>query len=356
LVVAIRKKSKMKKLILASTFNLLLTVYATSQGCSPLRNVAGVSPDIVFKNSESINKTFLNITNRYLEGSSTYKGTKFVTDTLVTNRINSFNISLLKMLDNGWSLALNVPISANSRRNSADHGGPKTPKHTTSAFGVGDIRFAVYKWLLNTSTHKNWNIQTGLGLKLPTGDYKYQDYFYRNDSTKVLAPVDVAIQLGDGGTGITAEVNSFYSFSKTLNIYFNGYYLMNPRDQNGVSNLKGRNATATEIANNTTVMSVPDQYSCRLGANIQIEKIVLAAGLRYEALPVNDLVGGNKGFRRASSIASIEPGVTYLMKKSFAFVYVGIPFERNIIQNHQNNMTPAGFADYVFSFGAQFEL
>jgi len=346
----------MKKFILVLAFNLSSTVYAYSQGCSPLRNVAGVSPDIVFKNSESTKKTFLNITNRYLEGSSTYRGTKFITDTLVTNRINSFNISLLKMLDNGWSVGLNIPISANSRRNSADHGGLKTPKHTTSSFGLGDLRFAVYKWLLNTTTHKNWNIQTGLGIKSPTGDYRYQDYFYRNDTTKVLAPVDVAIQLGDGGTGITAEVNSFYSFSKILNIYFNGYYLMNAREQNGVSNLKGRDPTPTEIANNTTVMSVPDQYSCRIGANVQVQKVVFAAGIRYERLPVNDLVGGNKGFRRASSISSAEPGITYLMKKSFAFLYVGLPFQRNIVQNHQNNMTPAGFADFVFSFGGQFEL
>src|SRR5215203_5737480 len=346
----------MKKFILVLAFNLSSTVYAYSQGCSPLRNVAGVSPDIVFKNSESTKKTFLNITNRYLEGSSTYRGTKFITDTLVTNRINSFNFSLLKMLDNGWSVGLNIPISANSRRNSADHGGLKTPKHTTSSFGLGDLRFAVYKWLLNTTTHKNWNIQTGLGIKSPTGDYRYQDYFYRNDTTKVLAPVDVAIQLGDGGTGITAEVNSFYSFSKILNIYFNGYYLMNAREQNGVSNLKGRDPTPTEIANNTTVMSVPDQYSCRIGANVQVQKVVFAAGIRYERLPVNDLVGGNKGFRRASSISSAEPGITYLIKKSFAFLYVGLPFQRNIVQNHQNNMTPAGFADFVFSFGGQFEL
>lgn len=346
----------MKKVILASTVNLLLIINAWAQGCTPLRNVTGVSPDIIFKNSESANKTYLNITNRYLEGSSSYKGTKFITDTLVANKINSFNISLLKMLDNGWSLAINIPIAANSRRNSADHGGLKTPKHTTSSFGIGDVRFALYKWLLNTTTHKNWNVQTGLGIKFPTGDYRYQDYFYRNDSTKVLAPVDVAIQLGDGGTGITGELNSFYSFSKFVNIYFNGYYLMNPREQNGVSNLKGRNPTATEIANNTTVMSVPDQYTCRIGVNFQVEKILLTAGLRYERLPVNDLVGGNKGFRRASSIASVEPGITYVMKKSFAFFYVGIPFQRNIVQNHQNNMTPAGFADYVFSFGAQFEL
>jgi hypothetical protein len=346
----------MKKLLIASTFNLLVTVCAYSQGCSPLRNVAGVSPDIVFKSSGSINRMFLSITNRYFDGSSTYKGSKFITDTLVTTRVNSLNISLLKMLNNGWSLALNAPINTNYRRNSADHGGAKTPKHTTSSFGLGDLRFAVYKWLLNTAIHKNSNIQIGLGIKLPTGDYRYQDYFYRNDSTKVLAPVDVAIQLGDGGTGITGELNSFYSFSKTLNVYFNASYLANPREQNGVSNLKGRNPTPIEIANNTTVMSVPDQYTCRIGANFQAEKIVLAAGVRYERLPVNDLIGGNRGFRRASSVASVEPGITYQMKKSFAFVNVGIPFQRNIVQNQQNNMTPAGFADLVFSFGAQFEL
>jgi len=104
------------------------------------------------------------------------------------------------------------------------------------------------------------------------------------------------------------------------------------------------------------VLSVPDQYSCRIGANVQVQKVVFAAGIRYERLPVNDLVGGNKGFRRVSSISSAEPGITYLMKKSFAFLYVGLPFQRNIVQNHQNNMTPAGFADFVFSFGGQFEL
>ena len=88
MVVTIRKKIKMKKLILASTFNLLLIINSRAQGCTPLRNVAGVSPDIVFKNSESANKTYLNITNRYLEGSSSYKGSKFITDTLVTSEHN----------------------------------------------------------------------------------------------------------------------------------------------------------------------------------------------------------------------------------------------------------------------------
>jgi len=112
----------------------------------------------------------------------------------------------------------------------------------------------------------------------------------------------------------------------------------------------------SQIANNTTVMSVPDQYSLLGGANFQFQKIILTAGLRYEKVTENDLIGGNKGFRRAAIIASAEPGITYKMKNALAFLNIGIPFERNIIQNKQNDMTPAGFADVVWSLGVQFKL
>jgi hypothetical protein len=346
----------MKKLILIS-FNLLFTAYAWTQGCVAIRNVAGISPDLLFENIQPNDKLILNVTNRYFEASSTFRGEKFITDTLVTNRIYTLNISVLRILSNGWSLGLSVPVSANSRNNGGDHKGLGTlPRYTTRAFGLGDIRFTVYKWLLDPAVNKKGNIQAGLGLKFPTGDFRYQDYFVRNDSTKVLAPVDQAIQLGDGGTGITAELSAFYSFNNRINVFAYGYYLNNPREQNGVSNLKGRNASPTEISNSTTVMSVPDQYSFRGGANFQFQKIVLTAGLRYEKVPVKDLIGGSKGFRRAASITSVEPGVTYKMKKTLAFVYIGVPFKRDIIQNTENNMTPAGFANCVVTFGAQFKL
>lgn len=229
------------------------------------------------------------------------------------------------------------------------------PKYTTRAFGLGDIRFTVYKWLLPVSNSKG-NIQVGLGLKLPTGNYEYQDYFVRNDSTKILAPVDQAIQLGDGGTGITTELSAFYSINRSINLYVQGYYLVNPRDQNGVSNLKGRSPTPQQIKNNTTVMSVPDQCSLRGGVNFQVQRFVLTTGVRYEKVPVNDLIGGNKGFRRAASITSLEPGASYKMKGILAFIYIGVPVKRNIILNSHNDMTPAAFADWVLLVGLQFKL
>ena len=345
----------MKKIILI-LLNLMLTFYSWTQGCVAVRNVAGINPRFSFKEIQTNNKWFLDITNRYFEAPRTYRGDEFITDTLVRNKLYTLDISVTRILNNGWSVALSVPVSANSRRNFADHGGPQMPKHTTRSFGLGDIRFTAYKWLLDPMENKKWNIQAGLGIKFPTGDYKYQDYFFRNDSTKVLAPVDQAIQLGDGGTGMTAELGAFYSLNTLISIFINGFYLINPRDQNGVSNLKGRNASPQEISNNTTVMSVPDQFNIRGGANLQFQKIVLNLGLRYEKVPVNDLFGGNAGFRRAASITSVEPGITYKMKTSLAFLYLGLPFKRNIVQNHQNNMTPAGFAEYLFTFGVQLNL
>jgi len=345
----------MKKLILLSVI-LLITASAWTQGCVAIRNVAGISPDLLFKDIRPNDRWLLSVTNRYFEGADSYKADKFITDTLVRNKLYTLNISALRILKNGWSLGVFVPISANSRRNYADHGGLQWPKHTTRAFGLGDIRFSVYKWLLNPAVSKRANIQVGLGIKFPTGDYKYQDYFYRNDTTTVLAQVDQAIQLGDGGTGITTELSAFYSLTNKINLFVNGFYLINPREQNGVSNLKGRNPTQLEIANNTTVMSVPDQYNFRAGGTFQLQRFFLTAAVRYEKVPVNDLVGGNKGFRRAATIISAEPGLTYQMKSTLAFAYVGIPFERDIEQNAQNNKTPAGFAKYIFYFGAQFKL
>ena len=328
----------MKALILSFTIIVFHANLAHSQGCVAIRSIAGVSPDLLFDNIQPDKKFILNLTNRYFEASDSYKGDKYLTDTLVTNRIYTMNLSLMKLFSGGWSLGVNIPFSANSRNNGADHKGPGTlPRYTTRAVGLGDIRVAVYKWILDPLKNKKGNIQAGLGIKLPTGDFRYQDYFVRNDSTKVLAPVDQAIQLGDGGTGFTAELSAFYNIARQINLYAYGFYLVNPREQNGVSNLKGRNATPAQINNYTTVMSVPDQYTLRGGINFQLKKLYLTAGVRYEKVTEDDLVGGNKGFRRAASITSFEPGASYKMKNSLAFIYIGMPFNVNIIQNEQND-------------------
>ena len=135
----------MKPLILFLFVIVAPTNWALSQGCVAIRNVGGISPDLLFENIQPKDKLIFNVTNRYFEASSSFKGDQFFSDTLVTNRIYTLNISVIKLLRKGWSIALNVPIAANSRNNGADHKGVLSyPKYTTHAFGLGDLRFVVY--------------------------------------------------------------------------------------------------------------------------------------------------------------------------------------------------------------------
>jgi len=225
---------------------------------------------------------------------------------------------------------------------------------------------AAYYWLLNPAKSSRANVQMGVGIKLPTGDYRYQDYFYRNDSTKILGPVDQSIQLGDGGTGITLEANSYYAFSKRASVYLNAYYLSNPREQNGVSTASGAAPSATAIAYGSDVMSVPDQYMLRAGANYALDKFSFSGGMRMECVPAEDLIGGSNGFRRPGYVISVEPVVAYKVKRTQFYVSVPFAVERNRTQSLPDKIRTtktgvyaqgdAAFSDYTLNFGVFFSL
>jgi hypothetical protein len=74
---------------------------------------------------------------------------------------------------------------------------PDKVHHTVNSYGLGDVRVAAYKWLWNTSENHRGNVAIGLGVKFPTGNYKYKDDFYKASGT-ISAPVNATIQLGDG--------------------------------------------------------------------------------------------------------------------------------------------------------------
>ena len=190
--------------------------------------------------------------------------------------------------------------------------------------------------MLNTNQPRKGNIQFGLGLKFPSGNYHSMDYFYyskTDPSLKMLAPVNVAIQLGDGGTGITTELNAFYIFNKTISVYSNFFYLISPVDQNGVSNqIAGVPPNPVAIETTADVNSVPDNYTLRAGGNFTFQNLVLSAGVRYEGAPAYDLIGRDDGLRRVGHIFSVEPGIQYKFKTSILYFFVTIPLSRVTIQ------------------------
>lgn len=147
-----------------------------------------------------------------------------------------------------------------------------------------------------------------------------------------MRTVDQSIQLGDGGTGFTVEANTFYDLKKNFGVYGNFYYLINPREQNGVRTYR---ETLTPALANEAIMSVPDQYMARAGFNYscnQLHGLSLAAGARVEGIPVHDLIGGSGDFRRPGYVWSIEPSVNYAFKKVNLFASVPFAIVRNRTQ------------------------
>ena len=360
----------MKKLISIISITLFLIGFLNTkihaQGCVAIRSTGG---SCLMQHPESSKWSF-NLNNRYYKSYKHYVGTeeqKYRVDsgTNVINYAYTLDLALTRNINKYWSVMIDVPVVSNTRSSLYEHSDPVTRKSagrfSTHSFGLGDIRIAGYRWLFDPAKHSQYNIQVGLGIKFATGDYKYQDWFHTSDTATTLGPVDQSIQPGDGGTGFTTEVNAFYNFSHQVGLYGNFYYLFNPREQNGTSTARGGTPSSTNIKYHTDVMSVPDQYMFRAGANLNLDKLSASAGIRYDRLPAKDVIGCDQGFRRPGYVVSAEPGVNYMLKNVTFYAYVPIAIVRDRIQSVSDIQKSidtkthvqgdAAFADYSVNIG-----
>lgn len=357
-------------ILIYTVLNFLNYSQGRAQGCVAIRSTGGFCtmgkhPDSVM-NAHSSGLWVFNMNNRYFRSFRHFIGKQEQTQRIAlgTNVINhayTQDLTLSRLFDARWSALIDIPILANSRSSLYEHG--NIDRHETHSFGLGDLRLAVYAWLFNPARIQKGNIQLGLGIKFPTGNYNYQDYFYNvgPNGSRRLGPVDQSIQLGDGGTGITAEINSYYNFSHTFRLYENFFYLSNPRDVNGVSTARGGTPTATAIANTSDVMSVPDQYMARGGASFEKGHLIFSAGARVEGLPARDFIGNNDGFRRPGYIFSGEPGISWKNKSVVIYAFVPIAIIRDRTVSLADEITTrltgvpahgdAAFADYTVNIG-----
>ncbi len=354
----------MKKYIPLLFAFTLLSYQASAQGCIAIRNLTGFGQFSLPQYNQEPIKWLVNVNTRYSEFSKTYEGSNEV-DVLPENKpySNTFilDFAVTRFYDKGWSVTVDVPIMHGMRETWQEHGGPAGDhvKHKTNSFGLSDIRVAGYKWLFDVSEVHKGNIQVGLGLKLPTGDYRYQDVFYATTG-KVSAPVNPTMQLGDGGLGITAEVNAFYTLNKRISLYANAFYLLSPRDINGTSPRSAVPYTQAQIDAMANINSVPDAFTIRGGANVTVKNLVFWGGMRMEGSPVHDLVGGSNGQRRAGYSVSVEPGVNYNFKKSMIYLFVPVPVYRTINQSMPDKElglpSRGGMPDYLIFLGAVFKI
>ena len=355
----------------------IVSYNSNAQGCVAIRSNGNTCTmmDQHDETAQHINNWVFGLNSRYFKSYKHFVGTeeqkhRVEEGTEVINHFFSTELAPTKQINSRWALAFYVPVIANTRSSMYEHYGNASTspnaRRETHSFGVGDVRFAAYYWLMEPAKARRGNVQVGLGVKLPTGDYRYQDYFYKNDSVKVLGPVDQSIQLGDGGTGITTELNAFYHLSRSFSVYANAFYLANPREQNGVSTARGGTTSASSITYGSDVMSVPDQYMLRAGASFAAKNFLFSAGMRMECVPSEDLIGGSSGFRRPGYVISAEPVVSYKLNKTQFYFSVPVAVQRNRTQSYSDKLRTektgvytqgdAAFADYTINFGVSFLL
>lgn len=349
---------------------IFIQVKSNAQGCVFIRSNGNTSS----LSKPGSGKWQLNFNNRYFRSYKHFVGTEEQHErteqhTEVINHTYSLDITATRYLNSRWSLALTVPFISNSRSSLYEHGGNalgQAARHSTQSIGFGDVRIAAYRWLFDPAKSHNANLQAGLGIKLPTGNYRYEDYFYKADGTTPIGPVDQSIQLGDGGTGFTLEMNGYVNVTHRFGVYGNFFYLLNPREQNGVSTGRGTTPNATAIKYFTNTMSVADQYMARGGISYMGGKFNFSGGMRIEAIPSSDLVGGDKGFRRPGYIISAEPVVSYTAKNKNFYLSVPVAVKRNRTQSYSDKLRTkesgtkvqgdAAFADYLINAGVSFNF
>ncbi len=375
---------------LVASFLVFGVSNAKAQGCVAVRGfggcgVAGGSGLALAPKQWQVGANY-----RYFESFRHFKGDeeqydRLVKQTQVINYSNTMDISASMGLTLRTQMNVNLPVSYTDRSSYYEHGGQTTTfpgaRKTSTSAGIGDARIGISKWLWNPVSHTKSNLMLGVGLKLPTGNWNVQDSFYNvmvtdpvtgSSSRKtVYRPVDQSIQLGDGGLGLSLEMQGFWEMADGLFAYGNAFYILNPRGVNGT--MTNRRTTivvngVSQVFTNEYMCSVADQYAARLGflSQSQLHGLSFSWGARLEGVPVRDLVGESYGFRRPGYTIAAEPGVTYMKGKTTVNFNMPIALYRirkqSVTDKEVQDATgvarngDAAFADYLISLGLTYRL
>lgn len=353
------------------TFIVLLfsTTDLSAQGCVAIRGFSGCTGNIA--GGAMVPKgNFLVGTNfRYFKSYRHFRGDHEETErveagTEVINNSYFLDFSVTYGISERWYANLIIPFVYHTRSSMYEHGGNPPnglgERHSTSSSGLADIRLGAGYWLFNPEKHPKFNYALGLGIKLPTGSYSSKDLFYNQGpdrNTDEENVVDQSIQPGDGGFGITTEIQGFQSLGNNFMLLANLYYLINPQEANGVLTRNGRSE-----------FSCPDQFAARIGTfyMMPIKGLNTFLGGRVEGVPAYDLIGSSDGYRRPGYAVSVEPGVGYNFGNVSLNLTVPIVVYRNRVQSYEDKQRTAetgvyrhgdaAFADYLINLSFSYKF
>ena len=363
----------MKTATSQTTLFLLLIIFnfqlINAQGCVAIRHFSSCVGNALENNLLGPGDIQIGSNYRYFKSFRHFRGTeeeadRVANETEVVNNAHAWDFFITYGITDRLYASATLPFVINTRSSLYEHG--RNERNTTFSRGLADVRLGVGYWVFNPANNPNGNLALGLGVKLPTGNYNASDIFYNvgPEGSPQVRPVDQSIQPGDGGFGITLDFQLYKKIITDFYLYAGGFYLINPRETNGTRTFR---ETLSPILENEAIMAVPDQFSSRLGLSYAISPLFSTSlGARFEGVPVKDLMGGNKGFRRPGNVLSLDPGLAYMENNLSINLNVPIALRRDRPQRVTDLETQmatgnprngdAAFADYAINLGITFRL
>ena len=340
-----------------------------AQGCVAIRHFSSCVGNSLENNLLGKGDLQVGMNYRYFKSFRHFRGTEEEPDRVannseVINHSHAWDFFLTYGISDRFYTSITIPTVINARSSLYEHG--REERNSSFSRGLADIRAGIGYWLLDPIDNPEGNIAVGLGIKLPTGNYNATDIFYNvgPEGSPEVRPVDQSIQPGDGGFGLTLDYQFYQKVATGLFAYGGGFYLLNPRETNGIRTFR---ETLSPILENEAVMAVPDQYSVRTGLSYSLSNVISASlGARFDAVPVKDLIGGNEGFRRPGNVLSLEPGIAYIHQNFTLNLNVPLALRRDRPQSVTDRQTEistgtprngdAAFADYLINFGISYRF
>ena len=338
---------------------------ASAQGCLLTRNVAPIlgaqlSPYL------QPGEWQVGASYRQFTADHQYQGTELspsvtALGTQVISKMSYLEVNGTYAVTTQWNLSVAVPVIVNASSNRAL---PSTvagsPRFVHSSSGIGDVMVGARHWFLNCDANPHQNFSVGAAVKMPTGNSDATDRFPNAQGKDVRErPVDQSIQPGDGGWAFALLAEGFRQFGRA-SAFVSGVYVVNPKDQNdtlsppALLNPVGPDAVAVAQRYNT----VSDSYLLRAGLGMAIPKVTslsATVAVRFEGVPVRDLLGGTVGFRRPGSFVTIEPGAVFAAGRTTVFLTVPIRVHQNV-KPSLGFVRDSTFADHVLLAGTSVRL
>ena len=340
--------------ILFLTACILSSSLAWGQGCiaahtnqsicalSPQTDSRGPSTDILHRFSIEVDwRSFSSF--RHFVG-TVEQTQREAQGTQIKNHQNIYNVAANYEMSPRWSMNVSVPVLQGTRNQLY------TPKGIYDIGGIGDIIIGTQAWVFRPPTERGGNVAFGIGLKLPTGINNGTGTALLSNGTYGKSVADQSLQPGDGSWGFTLSSQAYQPTYFHTVAYFQGSWLFNPRDTNGVLTFRSKPLEK--------YMSVTDQYLFRGGFVRHVPKLrglSASFGGRMEGIPVRDAFGSSNGFRRPGYIISIDPGILFQRNHNTLMVNAPWAIQRNrrasVTDLATNAHGDAAFADYAIIAG-----